>query len=66
MKRELADIAIYNQVILRTTDKCSYKGWFVPFGKKYAILPLEINSDVYVFGISQIKDITYLRNGYTL
>lgn len=66
MKREKVDLSLYNRVDLVDCDDVTHRGWIVPIHRnEYAIL---YNDDdlIYVFRASQIKSITYIRNGYTL
>ena len=64
MKKSYIDnYALYNAVIVETTDGDKYRGWLVPYQNKYMLLPVDTNIwKKYIFSASFIKEITHMTN----
>ena len=63
MKKSYIDnYAIYNAVIVETIDGDKFKGWLVPRGKEYLLLPFDDIWKRYSFKASSIKEITHMTN----
>ena len=65
MKKILIDNTLYSVVEVEFFDGDKKKGWIVPYGNGYQILPLQPMERIDFFRSSHVKSIR-LKNGYTL
>lgn len=55
------DLATYQPVKIIDFDDNEYECWLIPFGKKYKLLPIDINNSIVVLNRSEIKSIYTLK-----
>ena len=68
MKKSYIDnYALYNLVIVETIEGDKFKGWLVPYQKKYMLFPIDTNIwRKYIFNASFIKEITHMTNNVSI
>lgn len=63
MKKSYIDnYALYNAVIVEIIEGDKFKGWLVPKGKEYLLLPFDNIWKRYSFKASSIKEIIHMTN----
>lgn len=63
MKKSYIDrYALYSAVEVDFSDKLKLKGWIIPKGNSYMLLPFDDIWNTYSFCASHVRDITHLTN----
>ena len=63
MKKSYIDrYALYSAVEVDFTDKFKLRGWIIPKGNSYMLLPFDDIWNTYSFCASHVRDITHLTN----
>lgn len=66
MKKEKLKYFLYSNVILEDVESHVLEGWFIPYGRGYALVPNNDIWKIYLIKASQIKSLTHKTNGVTM